>query len=67
LPVASNVKLEVFHISGSRVRVGLAPIRWYNSGCHSITFDGSNLPSGIYLYNLQIDAHSQTGKMLLLK
>ncbi|MBU0519718.1 T9SS type A sorting domain-containing protein, partial [bacterium] len=63
LPVASNVKLEVFHISGSRVRVGLAPIRWYNSGCHSITFDGSNLPSGIYLYNLQIDAHSQTGKM----
>ncbi|MFH1736213.1 MAG: T9SS type A sorting domain-containing protein [bacterium] len=67
LPVASNVKLEVFHISGSRVGVGLAPTRWYNSGCHSIIFDGSNLPSGIYLYNLQIDNHRQTGKMLLLK
>ncbi|TKJ42457.1 hypothetical protein CEE37_01885 [candidate division LCP-89 bacterium B3_LCP] len=72
LPVASLVELDVFDISGSRVGVacpfgGLAPTRIYTPGTHQITFDGSGLPSGIYIYRLQAGEFSAIGKMVLLK
>ncbi|TKJ37622.1 hypothetical protein CEE37_14015 [candidate division LCP-89 bacterium B3_LCP] len=66
IPVASLVKLDVFDISGSRVGVGLAPTR-YSPGTHQITFDGSNLPSGIYLYLLTAGECNTSGKMVLMK
>ncbi|MFH1735151.1 MAG: T9SS type A sorting domain-containing protein, partial [bacterium] len=74
LPVASQVTLNVFDIHGRRVGIGLAasgaygaPTRRYNPGQHSITFDGSNLTSGIYLYRLEAGEYSAVGKMVLLK
>ncbi|TKJ41149.1 hypothetical protein CEE37_05635 [candidate division LCP-89 bacterium B3_LCP] len=67
LPVASMVKLEVFDISGSRVGVGLVPTRQYPSGTHQITFDGTNLSSGVYLYQLEAGDFSAMGKMVLMK
>jgi len=65
LPVAGQVKLEVFDISG-RV-VGARSPRPYNPGHHSITFDGSNLSSGIYIYRLTAGEFTVNGKMVLLK
>ncbi|MBU0519347.1 T9SS type A sorting domain-containing protein [bacterium] len=67
LPVASQVTLNVFDISGARVGVGLAPTRHYNPGTHAITFDGSNLSSGIYFYRLEAGENTAVGKMVLLK
>ncbi|MBU1651059.1 T9SS type A sorting domain-containing protein, partial [bacterium] len=83
LPVASSVTLEVFDISGSRVGVGLAPTRvgfrqgvpsggesdlqWYPPGIHAITFDGGDLPSGIYFARLLTEDFQQTQKLVLLK
>jgi hypothetical protein len=66
LPKAGKVTLEVFDINGCRVGVGLDPTR-FEVGTHEITFDGSGLPSGIYLYRLQAGANVATGKMVLLK
>ena len=42
-------------------------LRWYTPGTHQITFDGSNLPSGIYVYRLQAGDLTASGKMILMK
>ncbi len=67
LSVASRVRFEVFDISGSRVGVGLAPTRKFEPGTHEITFNGSNLASGIYFYRIKAGDFSATGKMVLMK
>jgi hypothetical protein len=38
-----------------------------NSGMHTVNFNASNLPSGIYIYTLQTDKQTLTKKMTLLK
>ncbi|MBU0519644.1 T9SS type A sorting domain-containing protein, partial [bacterium] len=67
LPMAGEVDLSVFDISGSRVGGGLAPTRSYPPGTHSIQFDGSNLTSGIYFIRLQAGEFTALQKMVLLK
>ncbi len=64
LAVASLVRLEVFDVSGCLVGAhGCAPtpgegstpgLQWYPAGTHQITFDGSDLPSGIYFAQLTV-------------
>jgi hypothetical protein len=73
LPVASLVSLDIFDINGRRVIVGAqraAPeidAHFYPPGTHSIPFDGTNLPSGIYIYCLKAGEYSTYGKMVLMK
>ncbi len=38
-----------------------------NAGVHSVTFNGSKLASGVYLYRFESAGLTRTGKMLLLK
>ena len=74
LPAAGLVTLEVFDISGRRVGVGLVtegnplgtPTR-YPAGTYQIPFDGSVLPSGIYLARLMAGEWSGMQKLVLLK
>ena len=40
---------------------------WREAGQHDVSFDGSNLPSGIYLYRIEAGQYSASGKMVLLK
>jgi hypothetical protein len=65
LPEVSWVQLEVYDING-RV-VGARSPRLYNSGIHHITFDGSGLASGMYLYQLRAGNFTASGKMVLMK
>jgi hypothetical protein len=37
------------------------------AGTHTVRFDASNLPSGVYLYKLQSGGMSNVGRMMLLK
>ncbi len=73
LRVPSVVKLEVLDVKGQRVGTGplkgayaLAPVQ-YPVGLHQIIFDGSALPSGVYVYRLQAGEMAASGKLVLLK
>jgi hypothetical protein len=65
LSVASLVSLDIFDINGRRV--GARLVTPYPPGTHHIAFDGSNFPSGIYIYRLNAANYSATGKMVLMK
>ncbi|TKJ42106.1 hypothetical protein CEE37_00055 [candidate division LCP-89 bacterium B3_LCP] len=72
LRVASWVELNVFDINGRTVPVGArhaSPMinSWRDAGAHEVTFDGSNLASGIYIYTLTAGDYTATGKMVLMK
>lgn len=57
--------LKVFDVLGKEVAVVLN--REMSAGNHQIIFDGSNLSSGLYFYQLQSGDFTATRKMMLLK
>jgi hypothetical protein len=61
----TDVMLEVFNSLGERVAVLLN--KELPSGSTSISFDGSSLSSGIYLYRLSVNGSSLGKKMVLMK
>ena len=65
IPVESHVEVTVFDVQGREVEVLVS--RAQSAGRHSITFESSNLVSGIYFYRLTAGAYEQTGSMLLVK
>jgi hypothetical protein len=65
LPQAGNVRLDVFTITGQLVTT-LVNNRM-GSGEHSVTFDGSNLASGVYIYRIMAGKNIQTKRMTLIK
>jgi len=65
LPSAANVRLNVYDVNGREI-AELAN-GWREAGSHEITFDGSHLPSGIYLYRLTAGDWQAVGKMVLMK
>ena len=60
-----NVRLIVYDVLGREVAVLVN--KRQKAGNYEVTFDASNLPSGLYLYRLTAGKFSQTRKMLLLK
>jgi len=65
LPEASHVSLTVFDTNGRTVATLVNGLR--DAGRHQVTFDGSDLASGVYFYNLTSGANVATGKMALVK
>lgn len=65
LPEATQVTLDVFNIQGQKVATLLNEFR--SAGTHSVSFDASNLSSGIYIYRLQAGNYMMTRKMMLVK
>lgn len=67
LPESQQVSLTVYDVTGRRVAT-LLNGETRQSGEHTITFDASNLASGIYLYRLSTAAgQTFTNKMMLVK
>lgn len=62
---AGLVKIKVFDILGSEVAELVNETK--ELGYHSVEFNASNLPSGVYIYTLQVNGFSASQKMLLLK
>lgn len=65
LQVASFVNLSVYDVAGRQVAELVNG--WRDSGVHQATFDGSSLPSGIYIYRLTAGDLNVSGKMVLMK
>ncbi len=65
LPTNTLVALKVFDILGREVKT-LVDER-QSTGSHSVRFNATNLPSGVYFYRLEAGTYRDTEKMLLLK
>jgi hypothetical protein len=60
-----HVSLKVFDTAGRLVATLVDG--WREAGSHQVSFDGSNLASGVYLYSLTAGTNHATGKMVLMK
>jgi len=65
LPESAEVRLEVYNVMGQRVAVLVNAGQ--TAGSHSVSFDASNLASGVYHYRLQSGNEVLTRKMTLIK
>ncbi len=62
---AGRQVLKVFDVLGNEIKTLVNEEK--EAGYHSIEFDGSSLPSGVYFYQLKTEGFVQTNKMILLR
>lgn len=65
IPEGSMVSLKIYNVLGQEVKTLVN--QFQNSGSYKATFNASNMPSGIYLYELNAANFRSVRKMLLLK
>ncbi len=65
LPKTENVELKVYNILGKEVATLVS--NKLNSGNHTYQFDGRNLASGVYYYQLVAGDYREVKKMILLR
>ena len=65
LPKTSNVKLEIYSITGELVASLINNIM--PAGNHKVTLDASRFASGVYIYRINADQFTQSKKMILMK
>ncbi len=65
LPAASEVTLTVYDMLGKEIATLVNDVK--SAGTHSVTFDGTNLTSGVYFYKLATGSDVQMNKMMLVK
>jgi hypothetical protein len=65
LPRSGLIRLTVYNMLGQQV--ALLAMGQYLAGLHLVSFDGSGLPSGVYLYRLEAMGDILTGKMALVR
>jgi beta-xylosidase len=63
--MAVNVRINVYDITGSHVQTLVNEEKY--PGNYTITFDASNLSSGLYLYQMIAEDFVQTRQMMLIK
>ena len=62
---AGLVTLRVYDITGREVATLVNNRK--NAGDHTVTFDATNLASGVYIYTLQANGVRLTNRMTLIK
>jgi len=62
----ANVSLEIYSVTGKKIMT-LENNRFRQAGTHTVTFEGSSLASGIYIYQLKANDQVFTRKMTLIK
>ncbi|HEY5564080.1 MAG TPA: T9SS type A sorting domain-containing protein, partial [Rhodothermia bacterium] len=61
-----TVSLGVFNALGQKVAT-LLNGQVMAAGTQTVRFDATGLPSGFYIYALEVDGHTVSRKMVLLK
>lgn len=65
VPERGQVSLTIFNVLGQKVAT---PVQGeIDEGRHTVAWDASGLPSGVYLYRLSAGSYRETKRMLLLK
>ena len=64
-PSFQNVTLKVYDILGSEVATLVSEQK--SPGNYEVKFNGSNLPSGVYIYQLKSGNFIETKKLMLIK
>jgi len=65
LPKKSHVLLRVYNTLGKEVATLVNGDK--EAGYYNVSFDATNLPSGIYIYHFQAGKYQLIRKMILLK
>ena len=65
VPLKGEVSLKVYNVLGQEVATLFNGER--QAGNYSVTFDASQLTSGVYFYRLQAENFSMTKKLILMK
>lgn len=65
LSKADNVKVEIYNIKGERIDTVLD--KYLDAGNHSVIWNPTNIPSGIYYYRKITSDTDETKKIILLK
>ena len=65
LPASGRVVLKVYDVIGREVSTLVDGV--VTAGPHSVVFDGSHLPSGVYFYRIRTAKYTTTKKLVLLK
>lgn len=65
LPAAGSVRLELFDVSGRRVRTLVDGVR--TPGWHSVRLEADSLPSGAYVYRLTAGGRSVSRPVVLVR
>lgn len=65
LPQSRNISLTIYDLLGKKILT--LTDGYLQAGVHSVNFDASDLPSGVYFYRLQSEDRVETKRMILLK
>jgi hypothetical protein len=65
LPVTGHVTLKIFNLLGQEVATLLDEMQ--NAGLRSARFDATDLPSGVYVYQLTAEKFRDAKRMLLIR
>jgi len=65
IPLGTKVRLAVYDLLGKEVAVLVDSYK--EAGSYTVEFNGTNLPTGVYFYNLQAGKHNSTKKLMLTK
>ena len=61
----SNVKLVLYNIKGEEVEVITNKV--FEPGCHEISYNATNLPSGLFFYKIEAEGFVKMKKLTILK
>ena len=65
IPTQSFVQLKVYDVLGNEVETLVDEEK--SIGSYTVSFNASNIPSGVYFYSLNAGDFTQTKKMILMK
>jgi photosystem II stability/assembly factor-like uncharacterized protein len=65
LPLRAQIEISLFNLLGQKVKILFSGMQ--NPGVHDIELDRTELPSGIYFYQLKTDSFVETKKCMIVR